>query len=116
MGLVTGMRGAGAEDPAVGDELAAYGPTIRDRGAGSRKVWAGRSRTMSRELAAAMRALASVKSPPEFMELQQRLIREGVEAAVTDGQHIAQLTTAVFNAAFEPPKNQIEGMHKSSRP
>ena len=41
--LVTGMRGAGAEDPAAGDELAAYGATIRDRGAGSTKVWAGRS-------------------------------------------------------------------------
>ena len=50
MGLVTGMRGAGVEDPAAGDELAAYGATIRDRGAGSTKVWAGRSRTMSREL------------------------------------------------------------------
>ena len=28
--FVTGMREAGAEDPAVGDELAAYGATIRD--------------------------------------------------------------------------------------
>ena len=43
-------RGAGADDPAASGELAAYGATIRDRGAGSTKVWAGRSRTMSREL------------------------------------------------------------------
>jgi hypothetical protein len=33
---------AGAEDPAASDELAAYGATIRDRGAGSAKGWAGR--------------------------------------------------------------------------
>ena len=40
--LVTGMR-TGAEVPAAGEELAAYGATIRDGGAGSTKVWAGRS-------------------------------------------------------------------------
>jgi hypothetical protein len=34
---------AGAEVPAASDELVAYGATIRDRGAGSTKVWAGRS-------------------------------------------------------------------------
>ena len=34
---------AGAEFPAASGELAAYGATIRDRGAGSTKVWAGRS-------------------------------------------------------------------------
>ena len=48
--FVTGMRIVGAKVSAVGEEPAAYGATIRDRGAGSTKVWAGRSRTMSREL------------------------------------------------------------------
>ena len=62
----------------------------------------------AKNLTAAMQALAAVKSPTEFMELQQRLIKEGVEAAVSDSQHIAQLTTAVFTAAFEPVKKQIE--------
>ncbi len=62
-----------------------------------------------------MQALASVKSPTEFMELQQRLIKEGVEAAVKDSQHIAQLTTAVFTAAFEPVRKQIEAVQKSTR-
>ncbi len=33
----------GADLPAAGEEPAAYGATIRDRGAGSTKVWAGRS-------------------------------------------------------------------------
>ena len=58
----------------------------------------------AKNLTAAMQALAAVKSPAEFIELQQRLIKEGVEAAVTDSRHIAQLTTAVFTAAFEPVK------------
>jgi phasin family protein len=49
-----------------------------------------------------------VKSPAEFIELQQRLIKEGVEAAVSDSRHIAQLTTAVFTAAFEPVKKRLE--------
>ena len=68
-----------------------------------------------KNLTAAMQALAAVKSPTEFMELQQRLIKEGVEAAVSDSQHIAQLTTAVFTAAFEPVKKQIEALQKTSR-
>jgi phasin family protein len=68
-----------------------------------------------KNLTAAMQSLAAVKSPAEFMELQQRLIKEGVEAAVRDSQHIAQLTTAVFTAAFEPVKKQIESVQKSAQ-
>ena len=49
----------------------------------------------AKNLTTAMQALAVVKSPAEFIELQQRLIRDGVQAAVSDSQHIAQLTTAV---------------------
>src|SRR5271169_4024116 len=69
----------------------------------------------ARNLTAAMQALAAVKSPAEFMALQQRLIKEGVEAAVSDSQHIAQLTTAVFTAAFEPVKKQIEAVRKTAQ-
>jgi phasin family protein len=69
----------------------------------------------AKNLTAAMQSLAAVKSPAEFIELQQRLIKEGVEAAVSDSQHIAQLTTAVFTAAFEPVKKQIESVQKSAQ-
>ena len=69
----------------------------------------------AKNLTAAMQALAAVKSPTEFMELQQRLIKEGVEAAVRDSLHIAQLTTAVFTSAFEPLKKQIEAAQKTMR-
>src|SRR5271167_4611412 len=68
-----------------------------------------------KNLTAAMQALAAVKSPAEFIELQQRLIKEGVEAAVTDGRHIAHLCSAVFTAAFEPVKQQIEAVQKTAQ-
>jgi phasin family protein len=67
----------------------------------------------AKNLTAAMQALAAVKSPAEFIELQQKLIKEGVEAAVSDSRHIAQLTTSVFTAAFEPVKKQIEAVQKT---
>jgi phasin family protein len=70
----------------------------------------------ARNLAAAMQAVAGVKSPAEFIELQQRLIKEGVETAVGDSQRIAQLTTAVFTAAFEPVKKRFEAVQNSAHP
>jgi phasin family protein len=69
----------------------------------------------AKNLTAAMQSLVAAKSPTEFMELQQRLIKEGVQAAVSDSQHIAQLTTAVFTAAFEPVKRQIEAAQKTAQ-
>ena len=59
---------------------------------------------------------SAVKSPAEFIELQQRLIKEGVETAVGDSQRISQLTTAVFTAAFEPVKKRLEAMQNSAHP
>jgi phasin family protein len=66
-------------------------------------------------LTAAIEALSAVKNPAEFIEVQKRLIKDGVEAAVRDSQHIAQLTAAVFTAAFEPVKKQIEAVQKTAR-
>ena len=70
----------------------------------------------ARNWTSAMQAMTAVKSPTEFIELQQRLIKEGVETAVGDSQRIAQLTTAVFTAAFEPVKKRIEAVQNSARP
>ena len=69
----------------------------------------------AKNLTAAIQALSAVKSPTEFIELQQKLIKDGVEAAVADSRHIAELTTAVFTAAFEPVKKQIEAVQKTAR-
>ncbi len=69
----------------------------------------------AKNLTAAIQALTAVKKPTEFIELQQRLIKDGVDAAVRDSQNIAQLTAGVFTAAFEPVKKQIEAMRKTAR-
>jgi hypothetical protein len=64
-------------------------------------------------LSIAMKELAGVKSPGEFVEKQQKLIKDGVQAAVTDSQNIAHLTAAVFTSAFEPVRKQIEALQKT---
>jgi phasin family protein len=70
----------------------------------------------ARNLTAAMQALVAVKSPTEFIEVQQRLIKEGVQTAMGDSQRIAQLTTAVFTAAFEPVKKRFEAVRNAPHP
>jgi hypothetical protein len=66
----------------------------------------------SDRLTSSMQALAAVKTSAEFVELQTRLIKEGVEAAVTDGAHIRKLTATVFTTAFEPVREQVELFRK----
>jgi phasin family protein len=68
----------------------------------------------AKNLTAAIQALSAVKSPAEFIELQQKLIKDGVQAAVSDSQNIAHLTAAVFTAAFDPVKQQIEALQKKA--
>ena len=67
-------------------------------------------------LTTAMQALAAVKSPTEFIELQQRLIKEGVETAVGDSRRIAHLTSAVCTAAFEPVRKRVEAVLNAAHP
>jgi len=67
------------------------------------------------KLTASIQALASVKSPNEFIELQQKLIKEGVEAAVADGRNIADLTSTIFSAAFAPIQKQVETVQKTAK-
>ena len=65
----------------------------------------------AKNLTTAMQELSAVKDPAAFFALQQKLIKDGVEAAVADAQKIAQLTAAVFTAAFDPVKKQIDSVH-----
>jgi phasin family protein len=67
------------------------------------------------KLTSSIQALAVAKTPAEFIELQQKLIKEGVDAAVSDSRNIADLTTAVFTAAFEPVQKQVEAVQKAVR-
>lgn len=66
-------------------------------------------------MTAAIQAFSAVKSSAELIELQQRLMKDGMESAVSDCQHIAQLTMAMFTAAFEPMKKQIEAVQTTAR-
>jgi len=68
-----------------------------------------------KNLTAAMEALVAVKSPAEFIELQQKLMKDGVEAAASDSRHIAELTKAVFTAALEPVKTQFESAQTNTK-
>jgi hypothetical protein len=69
----------------------------------------------ARNLTAAMEAVARVKSPSELIALQQKLMQEGVEAAISESQTIARLTGAMFAAAFEPMRKQIEAVQKTTQ-
>ena len=60
------------------------------------------------ESTTAIQAISAVKSPTEFIELQQKLIKDGVEAAVSDSRLIAQLTTSVFTAAFASCEKAVQ--------
>jgi phasin family protein len=67
-----------------------------------------------KSLTAAVEALVAVKSPTEFLALQQKLIKDGLQTAADDSRRIAELTAAVFTAAFDPVKKQIEtAQHKT---
>jgi phasin family protein len=59
------------------------------------------------KLTDALHALSDVKSPTDFIALQQRLIRESVEAAVSDSKRIGELTTNVFTAALKPIQERV---------
>jgi hypothetical protein len=98
------------------DALTESGNASRTAVQESTKAYQELATKNARNLTAAMQALAAVKSPAEFIELQQRLIKEGVQAAVGDSQRIAQLTTAVFTAAFEPVNKRLEAAQNVPHP
>jgi hypothetical protein len=66
----------------------------------------------AKNLTAAIQSLSAIKSVGEFIELEQRLIKEGVEAAIADSKNIARLTAAVFTAAIDPVKKRMEAARK----
>jgi phasin family protein len=61
---------------------------------------------------ASFKSLSAVKTPTEFIELQQKLVKEAFETALADSQKIADLTVTVFKTAFEPIQKQIEAAQK----
>jgi len=61
---------------------------------------------------ASIKELTSVKSPIEFFQVQQRLVKDSYESAVADGKNIAELTASAFSATFDPVKKQIEALQE----
>ena len=59
-------------------------------------------------LTASFQAVAAIKSPEEFKALQEKLVQEAVDASIADRNRLNELTAAVFAAAFDPIKKQIE--------
>jgi hypothetical protein len=66
----------------------------------------------AQNLTAAIQAISAVKNLSEFIELEQRLIKDGVQEAVSDSENVVRLTAAVFSAAFDPVKKRIEAIQK----
>ncbi|HEY5283447.1 MAG TPA: hemerythrin domain-containing protein [Polyangia bacterium] len=66
----------------------------------------------ARNLTAGIQAISAVKNLSEFVQLEQRLIEDGVQETVSDSENIVRLTAAVFSAAFDPVKKRIEAIQK----
>ena len=58
---------------------------------------------------ATITALSSVKTPVEFFELQQTIIRDGIGAAVADSKALAEMAASAFTSAFGINSIQIPG-------
>ena len=61
---------------------------------------------------AAVKALFAVKSPAELADLQGKLARESIEAAIADGRKLAELSTSALTAAFEPIQARFAALSK----
>lgn len=59
---------------------------------------------------AAVKALLAVKSPTELADLQSRLTRETVEAAIADSRKLVELATAAYTAAVEPLNTRVAAL------
>jgi hemerythrin-like domain-containing protein len=66
----------------------------------------------AQNVTAGIQAISGVKNLSEFIQLEQRLIKDGVQEAVSDSENIVRLTAAVFTAAFDPVKKRIEAIQK----
>jgi len=58
-------------------------------------------------LTSSFQALTAVKTPIEFFEVQQKLAKEGLAAALADGRALTELTNSVVTAAFKPVQTQV---------
>ncbi len=67
------------------------------------------------KLTSSIHALSSVKTPVEFFEIQQKLVKEGLESALADSRAIGELTNSVLTAAFEPVQKQFAAIQNLAK-
>ncbi|HSV28931.1 MAG TPA: phasin family protein [Candidatus Omnitrophota bacterium] len=66
------------------------------------KAWQSAAARSVEKTDAAVKAMASCKSPVEIAEIQSKLARESVETAIVETRKFAELSQSVFTAALEP--------------
>lgn len=66
------------------------------------------------KMASSVQALATVKTPIEFFELQQKMMNENVAAAMSNGSKLAKLTSAFFTASLTPMQSQASAVLKTA--
>ena len=62
---------------------------------------------------AGIKALSTVKTPVEFVEVQQNIMALSIDAAVLDWSNITKLTLSVLFGAIEPVKCSSSQQHNS---
>jgi phasin family protein len=65
----------------------------------------------SARLSESIKELGAIKTPIEFVELQQKLVKQAFETALADSRQIADITVSAFTTAFEPMQQQVAAAH-----
>lgn len=69
----------------------------------------------SQKLKDSMKAMKAVKTPQEFMEIQQKFMTESMADAVKDSAKIGELTKTAMTAAMEPMRKKIGEMQAAAK-
>lgn len=57
---------------------------------------------------AAVKALASAKSPTEFLQLQAQLTKDNTEALLAETRKLAEIVNAIVTSSMEPIQNRFK--------
>tara|TARA_R110000868_G_scaffold249662_2_gene506169 strand:- start:2724 stop:3065 length:342 start_codon:yes stop_codon:yes gene_type:complete len=65
-------------------------------------------------ITSSVQAIAAVRNPTEFFELQQKMMKANLTAAMSNSSKLAKLTSAFFTATLAPMQNQASVMLKTA--
>lgn len=66
------------------------------------------------KMASSVQAIAAVRNLAELFELQQKMMKENLAAAMSNSSKLAKLTSAFFTATLAPIQNQASVMLKTA--